>query len=329
MLRVQRIPPALRIFTGPQSSLPPPSPHHQPKGDASRKTGLIDKIKGMTSRISGAGEETPAATVAPVFASATTSTATAQPAIPAGQAAALRSRRENAAGVPATTATGATVGVGTAARVPNGGNGKTLTMWQSYRQSRLSVLAKWIYILVVSLFFIALYCGDFSQQRSKQVLPRLTKKVAAFMGDYSKHMDLLGLPRIDLTRSWNGLADKANVNLSLLGPRHSKALPRETFLYAGDYIYNCVKEGKDSKASCMPTFFQLRDDGQLVLARGTTPSKPNKVLWKSKTGPSKHGKYVATYGKDGSLEVRLGDKKVWRARKFFQPRVLRPWPLNK
>jgi hypothetical protein len=198
-----------------------------------------------------------------------------------------------------------------------------------YKQSRLSVVAKWIYILLVSLFFVALYCGDFSQQRSKQVLPRLTKKVAAFMGDYSKHMDLLGLPRIDLTRSWNGLADKASVNLSLLGPRHSKALPRGTVLYAGDYIYNCVKDGKDSKASCMPTFFQLRDDGQLILARGTTPSKPNKVLWKSKTGPSKHGKYVAMYGVDGSLEVRLGDKKVWRARKFFQPRVLRPWPLNK
>jgi len=290
----------------------------------------MDKIKGMTPRISGAGEEIPAEPARPVApaSAATTTTATAQPAIPAGQAAALRNRRGNATVVPATIATGATVGAGTAARGSNGGNGQ-LTTWQLYRQSRLSVLAKWIYILVISLFFVALYCGDFSQQRSKQVLPRLTKKVSAFMGDYSKHMDLLGLPRIDLTRSWNGLADKASVKLSLLGPRHSKALPRGTVLYAGDYIFKCVKDGKDSTASCMPTFFQLRDDGQLILARGTTPSKPTKILWKSKPGPSKHGKYVAMYGEDGSLEVRLGDKKIWRARKFFQPRVLRPWPLTK
>ena len=270
----------------------------------------MDKLKSATTRISGAGDD--------FLASPS--------AIPAGQAAALRNRRENAASVPASTATSANVGAGTATRSPNG---KTLTTWQMYRQSRLSALAKWIYILVISFFFVALYCGDFSKQRSQQVLPRLTKNVAAFMGDYSKHMDLLGLPRIDLTRSWNGLADKASVNLSLLGPRHSNALPRGTVLYAGDYIFSCVKDGKDSKASCMPTFFQLRDNGQLILARGTTPSKPFKVLWKSKAGPSKHGNYVAVYGENGSLEVRLGEKRVWRARKFFQPRVLRPWPLTK
>lgn len=273
-------------------------------------TSLMDKLKNATTRISGAGDDTSAS----------------PSAISAGQAAGLRNRRENGTSVSASNTTGANVGAETAAE---SSNGKTLTTWQMYRQSRLSALAKWIYILAISLFFVAMYCGDFSKQRSQQVLPRLTNNVAAFMGDYSKHMDLLGMPRIDLTRTWNGLADKASVNLALLGPRHSKALPRGTILYAGDYIFSCVKGGKDSNTSCMPTFFHLRDDGQLILARGTTPSKPFKVLWKSKAGPNKHGKYVAAYGENGSLEVRLGERRVWRARKFFQPRVLRPWPLTK
>jgi hypothetical protein len=41
------------------------------------------------------------------------------------------------------------------------------------------------------------------------------------------------------------------------------------------------------------------------------------------------GQYEAVYGEDGALEVRQGDgKRVWRKRKWLQPKVLRPWPLT-
>lgn len=205
-----------------------------------------------------------------------------------------------------------------------------LSAWETYRQSRLSTLAKWIYILLVSLFFVALYCGDFSpQHRSKEVLRLLPQKMSSFVGNYTQHMDILGLPRVDLTQIRNGLANKTPAKLPLLQPRTSPSLPRGTVLYAGDYLYNCLLDEKDKKAPCVPTFFQLKDDGMLVLARGTTPSKPSRTIWKSKAGKAKQGKYMAVYGKDGSLEVQLDGKKVWKARKFWQPRVLRPWPLTK
>jgi hypothetical protein len=129
----------------------------------------------------------------------------------------------------------------------------------------------------------------------------------------------------------------------LLTPRTSPALERGSSLYSGDYIYNCLSDpkskGKDKDkdaASCSPTFLHLKDDGTLVLARGTTPSKPYRTLWQSKTPKpcggkcSCQGNYEAVYGTDGSLEVRRAcGKRVWRKRKFFQPRVLRPWPLAK
>jgi hypothetical protein len=239
------------------------------------------------------------------------STASTVPAIPAGQAASAH----NCRGISSQN-----VGV----------NGQTSSTWQTYRQSRLSTLAKWIYILMISLFLVALYCGDFSsQQRTHQVLPRITKKVALMLETYSQQLDALGLPRIDMTQVWNGLADKAPARFSVLQPLECPALARGTVMHAGDYIYACVEEGGNAGKECNPTFFHLKDDGSLLLARGTTPKRAIRTIWKSKAGPVKHGKYVATYGENGALEVYLGEKRIWRARKFFQPRVLRPWPLTK
>lgn len=113
-------------------------------------------------------------------------------------------------------------------------------------------------------------------------------------------------------------------------------------LYSGDYIYSCLPV--KGEMACAPTFFHLKDDGTLVLARGSTPSKPHTALWSSKTpqpkackkcGPTcackqKH-KYRAVFTEKGALEVwRVGGdgKRVYKKR-FFMPRVLRPWPLGK
>lgn len=127
--------------------------------------------------------------------------------------------------------------------------------------------------------------------------------------------------------------------MTLLTPRQSPALERGAVLYAGDYIYNCLP-AKEKDAPCAPTFLHLKDDGTLVLARGTTPSKPYRAIWSSKTPkPCKkcgtpgcvcQGQFQAVYDKNGFLEVKRADgKRVWGKRKFFQPSVLRPWPLAK
>lgn len=137
--------------------------------------------------------------------------------------------------------------------------------------------------------------------------------------------------------------------MALLTPRASPALERGAVLYAGDFIYSCrpapantKKKGEAAASPCNPTFFHLRDDGTLVLARGTTPSKPHKPLWTSQTPkPCKkcgakacacRGRYRAVFNRDGNLEVKQGNgKTVWKRgfKGFFLPKVLRPWPLAK
>ncbi len=107
------------------------------------------------------------------------------------------------------------------------------------------------------------------------------------------------------------------------------------------------KEGGES--ACSPTFFHLKDDGTLLLARGSSPSKPYATLWASKTPQQKKPsckkcggaacacqrgqkqRYEAVYTEKGWLEVRReGDgQAVWKKRPFFQPKALRPWPLTK
>lgn len=70
-------------------------------------------------------------------------------------------------------------------------------------------------------------------------------------------------------------------------PMQSPALKRGAVLYAGDYIYSCVAPQKNNKKQdskeCQPTFLHLKDDGTLVLAHGSTPSKPYREIWASKT----------------------------------------------
>lgn len=80
--------------------------------------------------------------------------------------------------------------------------------------------------------------------------------------------------------------------MPILTPMQSPALERGAVLYAGDYIYSCVKAPKqgDKEGECQPTFLHLKDDGTLVLAHGTSPSKPYREIWASKTpkrGPCK------------------------------------------
>lgn len=111
-------------------------------------------------------------------------------------------------------------------------------------------------------------------------------------------------------------------------PRNAPALKRGATMYAGDYLYHCLPQPKRPDAPCEPTFFQLKEDGSLVLARGSSPNHEGKKLWSSKAGNVKDGKYEATYNNDGSLVVRLDGKKVWKQGKFWQSAALRPWPLS-
>ena len=61
-----------------------------------------------------------------------------------------------------------------------------------------------------------------------------------------------------------------------------------------------------------------------------TPSHHTAMQGCSKPCACQLGQYEAVYGQDGALEVRQGDgKRVWRKRKWLQPKVLRPWPLAK
>ena len=137
-------------------------------------------------------------------------------------------------------------------------------------------------------------------------------------------------------------ARKLSVTPSILP--HGGSLPAGHGLIAGDFVSTCHRDASLSGGAARAArrvlasgelHLWLREDENVVLARGCAPADRGDVLWASNTnspdvaaaGPREGPLLLQHEGRALVLRDAVNGRVVWRRRVQALPLVLREWPL--